>query len=171
MLKLNAYLQTRWSGIGDREKVLVMGGSLLLAFLLLFFLVWSPIQEQHRELRTMTENRANTIRWMEQASREVAHLKSLTGSRLSLEKGDSLLSLADRSVRKQGLGPVLKRVEPDGQDKVRLWFEQAPFQPLLVWMEALHDRYGIETVNVSIEKGKNPGLVNTQLVLVMQAAP
>ncbi|MBF0137543.1 MAG: type II secretion system protein M [Magnetococcales bacterium] len=168
---LNKYLLARWSAISDREKLLIVWGSQLLIFLLFLSLVWFPVREHYRELREITENRINTVRWMEQAASDLVRLKASTGSRLALEKGDSLLSLADRSVRKQGLGLVLKRVEPEGQDKVRLWFEQAPFQSLLIWMEGLHDRYGVETANVSIEKGKSPGLVNAQLVLVIRALP
>ncbi|MBF0176309.1 MAG: type II secretion system protein M [Magnetococcales bacterium] len=171
MSKLKQFLYVRWSSISDRERLLVAGGGFVLIVLIFFSLVWLPVRERYRELREITEKRINTIRWMEQASYDAARFKVSTGSRLSVQKGDSLLSLADRSVRKQGLGSVLKRVEPEGQDKVRLWFEQAPFQSLLTWMEGLHDQYGIEAVNVAIEKGKIPGLVDAQLVLVMTAVP
>ncbi|MBF0424390.1 MAG: type II secretion system protein M [Magnetococcales bacterium] len=163
-------LQARWLAVGDRERTMVIGGGAVMSCLLFFALVWLPVQERFQELSQTVESRSSSLRWMEQAAREVARLKSQTGIKTPLEKGESLLSLADRSVRSHGLAPVLRRVEPEGQDKVRLWFEQAAFQSLLVWLETLHDRYGVEVVNASIEKGRDPGLVNTQLVLIMRAA-
>lgn len=83
--------------------------------------------------------------------------------------GKSLLALADATARSGGLGDALRRVEPAGARTVKLAFESARFDVLVAWIEALATSYGVEAVELSVDRADGVGFVNARVTL--QDAP
>ena len=104
---------------------------------------------------------------MEQSAEEAKQLQSkLKASGSSgRTKGQSLLGIIDRTAKTGKLGKSVKRVQPDGQTKARVWMENASFDSMVNWLEKLQRQQGIRIVTSVIEKQDEPGLVNARLVL------
>ena len=104
---------------------------------------------------------------MEQSAAEARQLQSkLKASGSSgRTKGQSLLGTIDRTAKTGKLGKSVKRVQPDGQTKARVWMENVSFDSMVDWLEKLQRQQGIRIVTSVIEKQDEPGLVNARLVL------
>ena len=78
--------------------------------------------------------------------------------------GQSLLSLVDRTAKSGRLGTALKRVQPDGDEKVGVWLEAANFDDLVRWLAALETRHGVRVVSSVFQALEASGSVDARLV-------
>ncbi len=119
------------------ERRLLMIGAPLLLIMLLYVSVWEPLVNNVAELRTSTAEQESLLAWMRGAAQEVKQLRGRSGQRSKPTSSGSLLSLVDRTAKSGGLGAALKRVQPDGDQKVRVWLEAASFDDTVRWLTSL----------------------------------
>jgi general secretion pathway protein M len=152
--------------LAARERVMVIFGAIVLVLLLLYALVWSPVRSGYLELQDAVVGQRETAVWMQESAQRLAQLKSSRGPAASGLGGQSLLALADRTARTDGLGDALKRVEPEGSDSVKVWLEGASFDVLISWLGSLSNKYAINVDTVTLERvGETAGRVNARLTL------
>ena len=77
----------------------------------------------------------------------------------------SLLTLIDQQGKSPTLGKPPSRMQPEGENEVKVWFEDVPFDALLRWMAALETRNGVQIVGAEVERRAGPGLVNARLTV------
>jgi len=152
--------------LAPRERMMVIAAAALVALLLIYALIWSPIRSGYLDLQDSVAGQRDTAVWMQESAQLLAQLKgSGTGAARGLG-GQSLLSLADSTARAGGLASALKRVEPEGGNSVRVWLDNAPFDKVVEWLGSLAERYGINADTVSMERVTDAaGRVNARLTL------
>ena len=152
-------------GLELRERKLVAGGAVVLVLLMFYLLVWDPAAVAYSDLKKNVAAEQETLDWMKQASRKVKALRgSAHGSAQGLG-GRSLLAVVDQSARSAGLGPAIKRIEPDGSKGVKIWLEGAVFDSMVLWLGKLNRTYRVDTSVITIEP-KGAGRVNARLTLL-----
>lgn len=151
--------------LAPRERMMLAGGAAALALLLFYALVWSPLRSGVTELGADVESQRETLRFMRKSAAEVKALRTAGGSGAAGLGGQSLLALVDRSARSKGLGPALKRVEPEGKNNVRVRLEGASFDAMVGWLAAMARSNGIYASSMSIERTDATGRVNVRLTL------
>lgn len=153
-----------WETLSARERLLVIGGLGLTLTLLGYALVWEPFRTSHRQLQQrVAEQRADLI-WMRQAAREVKRLSGNAGTSPTRD-GRSLLTLVDQTARAAGLASALKRVAPQGEDKLSAQLDGVEFDKLIPWLGMLEHDHRIAIVNLSIDRANATGLVNARVIL------
>jgi len=158
-----------FAGLERRERMLVAGGGAVLLVLLLYMMIWEPIAGSYRALQDGVAEQKQTLVWMKQAAAELQLLqRSGSGTSRGLG-GRSLLSVVDQSARSGGLGPAIKRIEPEGSKGVKLWLEGVAFDPMVLWLGTITRTYQIETSIITIEP-QGGGRVNARLTLLDGAA-
>ncbi|MEE9494017.1 MAG: type II secretion system protein M [Gammaproteobacteria bacterium] len=149
----------------QRERMMVIAAAVFVALFLLYSLFLSPMLSKYQSLKENVVSQEENLQWMRTAVAEVRTLRGATASGGQGLGGRSLLSVVDESARSSGLGQQIKRIEPDGNKGVKIWFEQADFDKMIVWLGNLTRSYQIETSNVSIEP-QAPGSVNARIILL-----
>ena len=149
--------------LGARDRMMLFAGGGILLVALLYGLGWRPISHRVAELRTAVGEQTALEKWMQSAVSEVKQLRGSQGAN-PVER-QSLLSLADRTARQGGIGPAVRRVEPEGSDKVRVQLEQAAFDDIMAWIESLVGQYHVRIDSVAVEGRDQPGLVNARIVI------
>ena len=81
--------------------------------------------------------------------------------------GRSLMTMVDAGAREMGLSSGLKRLQPDGDHRVRVDFEAVSFDVLANWVER-QVAEGVEIREWSVDRGLAPGVVNSRLTLERQ---
>ncbi len=155
-----------WNNLSERERWIVGGGGALTLLFLLYALAWRPFQTNLRNLRQTVATQRQDLAWMRQAALEVKRLSTSPAS-ASARQGNpqSLLTLVDQTARAAGLGPVMKRIEPQGEDKLRVQFEQVSFDQLVRWLGSLEQEYGVTSASVTLDRQAEAGRVDARLVL------
>jgi general secretion pathway protein M len=153
-----------WDNLQPRERIILLFGAGCVLLLLLYAFVWEPLSKERTRLEQSVAEQRALLAWIGDASQEVERLR---GGRIAKEgrTGESLMALVDRTAKSGGLGTHLKRLQPDGSDKVRLWLEASPFDSLVRWLKQLEEKYGVYSEGVVIDSTDNQGLVNARLVL------
>lgn len=158
-------LKTWYLQLQQREQRMLAAGAAALVLLLLYALVWSPLTTHQQTLRETVKEQQATALWMQQAAREATQLRAARPTAGKIAAGQSLLALVDQSAKNSQLGSAMKRVEPEGQTGVRVWFEQANFDDLVLWLEALQRDYGVHISTLVVERQETPGQVNARVGL------
>ncbi|MDX2458394.1 MAG: type II secretion system protein M [Gammaproteobacteria bacterium] len=151
--------------LAPRERVMLAAGAVLLVLLLLYVLIWAPIRSGYHSLQESVSAQRETVLWMQGSAQTIQRLKSNGGAVAKGLGGRSLLSVTDSTARAGGLGPALKRVEPEGGNSVRVWLEGAPFDVLIKWLGTLSTQHGVDANSVSLERNEADGLVDARLTL------
>ena len=152
------------SRLEPRQRQIVIAGAVTLAGLLLWLLAIQPLFDRLAMLEQTVAAQKETLRWMQEAAIEIQQLRA-QGNRTGDLGGRSLLSVVDQSARAAGLGQGIRRVEPDGESRVRVRMEGVAFDTLMRWLAELHRRYGVRVTSVSIDRESSPGRVNVRLTL------
>lgn len=151
--------------LNERERLLLLIVAPLLVLLVLYGLVWRPLSGHVDMLQQRVSRQQETLRYMHTAAQQVKQLRQQQSSTGRRGSNQSLLALVDRTVKQAGLTRALKRVEPDGSDKVKVRLEQAGFDAMVGWLESLQLRYGIRIESISVDAQDSPGSVNVRLTL------
>ena len=154
-----------FQGLGSREQMLLGAGALVLVLLLIYGLIWAPLGKGYNTMKTRVSAQRDTAEWLEQGAQTLRQLKRRAPAARGLG-GKSLLAMADSTARSNGLGPSLKRVEPEGSRNVRVWLEDASFDLVVKWLGTLRTSYGIETDTATMERvADETGKINARLTL------
>ncbi|MGD8709393.1 MAG: type II secretion system protein M [Ectothiorhodospiraceae bacterium] len=155
-----------WNGLAARERRTLLVGGVALAAILYYFMLWLPPRQAVTQLRASVAEQRETLAWMRQAAAEARALSGRSSAAPRQSTGQALYALADQTARKAGLGKAIQRVEPSGDDKVRVNLRGAAFDSMINWLARLRNEHGIEASPVSVRAADAPGRVDVQLVLV-----
>ena len=152
-------------GLTPRERTLVKyAGSALILFIFYLSII-EPITSRYERNKKNVEAATKTLLWMKAAAEEVKQLRGSSSLPNRPQGKQLILSMVDSSARKAGLGSVMKRVQPEGESGVRVWFENAPFDELVKWLSVIELKNGLLVNEINIEQTESIGLVNVRVFL------
>lgn len=150
-----------WDGLQDRERLVLLAGGVTAGIIILWAAVWNPLFVGTAQL---TDEVASKERLLAQLTRLEATVGTSAPTRAA-GRGGSLVVVVDQTIRTQGLGASLKRNQPNGADGINLTFQAASFDTLIRWLTQLNRDHGISVQSASFSEARQPGLVNSTLVL------
>jgi general secretion pathway protein M len=150
-----------WRGLAPRERLLLGAGGALAAILLLYALLWTPLQRDLDRLRANLPHEYEQLQWMRA---QAGRIKVLRASPPVVPSG-GLLSFVEQSAQAYSIRPNIKRVEPQGQNAVSLAIDGVAFNSLIEWLANLQKQGGVRIENASLEPQPTPGVVNARLLL------
>lgn len=160
-------MMTWWNNLSLRERWMIGGGTGLVAVLLLYALVWHPLQRNLTALHQSVGELRSDVAWMQQAVGDVKRLTNAaeTNTQAVSARDESLLVFVDRTARSAGLGPAVKRVEPQGINQLQIRLEQVSFDQMIRWLGNLQQQHDIALINAVIDRQTESGRVDARLVL------
>lgn len=142
----------------DRQALLIL--SVFAAILIFTYLIYLPLEAYHDRARQNAEISQELYQWLkskEKQAKAVSNKPKGAGS-----SNDSLLTQVTETSKNNGLS--LKRVQPEGNDKIRLWLEDVPFNQVLIALDKLQSERGLKVEEVSIDR-KAPGKVDARATI------
>ena len=150
-----------------RERLMVSLAAVVVVLALLYAAAWSPLSSSVAHLQQSVEDRQSLNQWMKRSAAEVNQLRQ--GAAAGAAGHRSLLAVVDQTSKQSQLGPAVKRIEPDGQELVRVSLEQASFDEMVNWLGGLQHNFGVSVADVSIDRQSDSGRVNVRLTLKRSA--
>ena len=162
--ELNPVVQVReWlEKLAPRERLLVLAGAIFAGLALIYALGLQPLYAARGRAAAEVEARRDLLRDIEQVARRFGPQGAAAVP--AAAAGESLVVVVDRSTRERGLGPYLKRNQPEGASGVRLRLENVPFDELTGWLADVQARHGLAAAAASFDPSGEPGRVNSNLV-------
>ena len=144
-----------------RERQLVLVAMLVFAIFLPYQLIWSPLLHRADRLQKQVNQQTAQLQWMRNALREIPQLQGGSGNKSSA----SLLSVVEQTANQGKLRSSIRKIQPEGEQGVRIWMDNAGFDDVLMWLEQMKKQAGIEVVDMSAERQAESGRVNLRLLL------
>ena len=146
-----------------RERKFVILAVLAVAFSIAYFGIWRPLDRHHSQLES------NVQMW-KSAVADLRPLKSQlqnASSRAPAGQNESLVVIVDNTLRQRGLYSSLQRSQPVAQNGIRVEFENAAFDDLVLWLGDLGGSYGLHLQSGSFSQNTagTAGRVNATVTL------
>lgn len=157
-----------WNGLEMREKRMLIIGGIAVALTLVYLVIIEPLVGYRASLQSQVERKRESVAWMQGASDQLARqpTQAPTGD---VDTG-SLLTLVDSSARNTELGQAMKRVQQNGEAAVRVRFEAAGFDDLLLWLGRLEQQFGVTIDQITLERAEKQGRVDATITLTRGAS-
>ena len=142
-----APLRKRWVQLAPRERlsVTVLGVCVLLTILV--FGIWMPSHRAAEKARMAHDSNRELLLWMKANADRARSAPSASG--------ESVLGAVNGAAGTVGL--ALSRIEPEGDQAVRVWVERGDFNTVAKWLAQL-SASGIVATEAQVEKQATGGV-------------
>lgn len=156
-----------WSQLKPRERLWLGAAGVVIVAMSLYLLLLEPFLTKAEDMEQRVARQQKEVNWLSEAAVEVAQLKRQSAQSSSAgRRGQSLLVIVDQSAKRNDLADSMKRVEPDGTSRVRVWLERAPFDEISKWLVELERQYQLQIESAVFDKTESQGRVNARLVFL-----
>lgn len=153
-----------WQQLEARQRLVLMVAGLVVVVLLAYVQVFEPLAEARQAERQRIAHQLALLDWLEAVEPMVRQLRAEQREPGSLD-GRSLLGMTDQTARAAGLAGALSRIEPTGDDQVRVWLDGADFVATMSWLQSFSRDYGVEVSQLGMDRAQRPGQVNVRVTL------
>lgn len=150
-----------WNSLQRRERQLLLSGAGVLAALAYWMLVWQPL------VGARERSRAAVATLQQSTAQAGAQVEAIMAARKAAAPRPvrSLFALIDSSAREAGLMNAQTRIEPLGEDRVRVSMDGVNFDQLAAWLEGLDRTEGVDISEWSVDRALVSGVVNASMTL------
>ena len=149
-----------------RERAFVAAAAAFIVFAAAWFGLWAPLSEGHRAAATRVEDWQRSLAELRPMRGQVQ--ASLSGRPANVGQTESLVVIVDNSLRQRALTTSFQRSQPTPSGNgIRVEFEAAAFDDLMLWLGDLNRQYGlqVESGSFTIAASDTPGRVNSSVTL------
>lgn len=151
-----------WSTLSPRDRRVLRAGAGVVALLLLWTFAVEPLRVAREDWTGRVLRAEASAAWMREAARQLAALPPVDAAVIDDDR--SLLARADAAAREVGLGGAITRIEPEA-DGVRAQLQDAGYDALARWLDALESSGAAAVVELSIQRAAAPGRVDARVRL------
>ena len=148
----------------QREKVIVALALLVAIVIGLHAMVVEPYLVRVAELQDEIEQQGGDLDWMRSAVSRLPASESASGT---VAISGTLANFIDQAVRRQGLTDQLTQMSPVGADEIRMRYSSVDFNRLISFIAQVKAN-GLDVKDMRISPADNPGIVDSNIVLVRQ---
>lgn len=137
-----------FESLESREKKFVVAAIVAVTIAILYLGIWRPLDRSHRQLETSVQTWRSAIADLRPL---LSQLQSAT-PRAAAGRNESLVVIVDNTLRQRGLYNSLQRSQPIAQNGIRVEFENAAFDDLVLWLGDLGQSYGLHLQSGSFSR-------------------
>ncbi len=153
-----------FEALQSRQRMFVLSAIAVVALAILYLTIWRPLDKAHTSMQTSVQTWRDALSDLRPLQSQLQN-SSLVGSQPS--RNESLVVIIDNSLRLRGLYGALQRSQPTAQNGIRVEFENAAFDDLILWLgdlAASHDLQ-LQSGSFSSSATDTAGRVNATVTL------
>ncbi len=150
----------RYQQLENRDRLALNGLGTFFGLLILYFVIWSPVNQYHEDSRAARDRELSLLQYMRKNEKQARASSKGVGPNAT---GKSLLTLVSRAAQRNGIKP--DRLQPEGSEAVSIWFSRVAFDDLIGLLKQIELTDGIYVQQISIDREDQPGTVKTRVVL------
>lgn len=165
---MKAAMLSAWNARTPRERQVLIAGSIALALMLFYALIWHPAQRGVAALEATLPRLRADLNAMRVQGGEFARLRQMAPkSRLDAA---GAMAAVQASAGKRGMERAVQRIEVMGSDRLRVVLGAAPFASWIEWIDALRRDHQLVIEAVRVDAIEQPGLAKVEMILVLPNA-
>lgn len=160
-------LKKYWYSLSLRDQRVLGIGAFTVLCIMLYSLIWSPMQDTLKSLRPQVISRSADLAWMRQQAVLIQTLTNSSAAKKGVNK-QPLLTVVDQTAKAQKIRGQIKQIQPGKETgTAKIWFEKVIFEDWLRWMDRVSVK-GISVTRASITKSADSPKVNIRLELLQK---
>ena len=155
-----------FDALDEREKIMVLAAAVFVIVVIFWFGVWKPLDSGQASAAARVDDWRVSIAELQPLKGQID--ASDSGQTVAAGQEKSLVVIVDSTLRQRGLHESVERSQPSPSgDSIRVEFENAAFDDLMLWLGDVNQQYGlmVESGSFSLTSSENPGRVNSSLTL------
>ncbi|CBL47060.1 general secretion pathway protein M, component PulM [gamma proteobacterium HdN1] len=157
-----AQARRRYWMLTHQERIAVNILAALVCIGLIFLLIIQPAINSRSQAALELNAKRTTLQWVKDNESRAAQASRSSVKTGSLS-GQGLMALVTNTSSQMSVS--LKRYEPEGDNKLRVYLEDQSFNKVMRWLDTLDKQHGTSIVNISLDASREPGLVTAKIVL------
>jgi len=155
-----------FANLEAREQRFVGLGGVLVVVIVLWGLVWMPLDKGHRDMQESVMNWQRSLSELRVLGASSNTSGNQDNTRNLQGQNDSVVVVVDRTLRERQLNNTVKRQQPT-PNGIRVEFENVAFDQLVIWIADLNANYGMDVAagSMSLASQAGPGRINASLTL------
>ncbi|WP_299592801.1 type II secretion system protein M [uncultured Microbulbifer sp.] len=150
----------KWTALPANDQRALGMLILFLGALFIVFGLFKPAQSFFDSARTDAENARQLVDWIEKQRPQLERIQRNSGGQSQAQ--GTLLQRVTAAANNHKV--TIKRFEPEGSGRIRLWIDEARYQDLQPWLNTLlQQRFIIRSV--SVDALAEEGMVSARLTL------
>lgn len=167
-LKQNAVvldLQKQYEMLPVRDQTILKVFALILMLCLIYFAMWLPASNYMQNAQKDVQQNTQLLLLVTQNKARLSALNPRSGrtAGAAVLSSQQLISSVTNLAKEQGIR--LKRFEPSGDKKLKVWLDNASFDQMITWLALLKKSLNIVVEQISIEKDDGAGQVSARITL------
>ena len=155
-------LSARYNQLETRDQKALLILSAFLALSLVYMLVWLPVEEKSHAAERSRDSKRQLVEWMVSKESE-AKVASVGQVKTRKTNAAPMLTIINRSAQKNQI--TLKRFEPEGDSRLRVWVEDVSFSHFILWVQELEATHQIHVSSLSLDNPDQSGRISAKLTL------
>ncbi|MCF6281049.1 MAG: type II secretion system protein M [Candidatus Polarisedimenticolaceae bacterium] len=131
----------------------------------IYTLFWLPLNDDIAQKRLWVSEQQKTLDWMQRTAIAIKRLNPSSKTGGQQKSNEALLTTIDRTAKQLNIRDAVKRIKPQGNDKVQLWLEQVPFDRVVRWLDSLQQQHNVSISTITIDRQSGSGLINARINL------
>jgi len=158
-------LQKQYEMLPPRDRSVLKIFSIILMMFIIFYAMWLPAHGYMENAQRDVEQNKQLLTLVKQNKALLSSLSRSSGSSKTdkVMSSQQLVSSVTNMAKRNGV--LLKRFEPSGERKIKVWVDNASFDKMISWLTALNKSLNVSVEQISIEKDDAAGLVSARLTL------
>lgn len=152
--------QQKWTALPSSDQRALGMLGLFLGSIFIVFGLFKPAQSFFDDARASAEQSKELVTWIEKQRPQLERIQRSSGSQAQGQ--GTLLQRVTAAANNHKV--TIKRFEPEGDGRIRLWVDEARYQDLQPWLNTLlQQRFVIRSV--SVDALAEEGMVSARLTL------
>jgi general secretion pathway protein M len=158
-------LQKQYEMLSARDRTILKVFSVILILCIIYFSMWLPASDYMENAQKDVEQNTKLLVLVKQNQALLSALNRTSGPKSGAKvlTSQQLISSVTNLAKKNGV--MLKRFEPSGDKKLKVWVDNASFDKMIAWLALLKKSLNVVVEQISIEKDDAAGQVSSRLTL------
>lgn len=156
-------LRRQYDGLPARDQLALKVLVVALVVALAYFAAWVPAKNYMESAERQLQKSQEVLATVEANKAALRKLSRNSGSNTKRLDSQQLVSSVTNLAKRQGV--ALKRFEPSGENKVKVWVDSVSFDKMIAWLAAMDRTLKVSVDQISLETEEESGLVSARLTL------
>ena len=155
-----------FANLEQREQWMVGGGGIVVAIIILWGFIWTPLDKGHENLEASVADWQRALSDIRGIAAQSGQSVDGSTTRFDGDMDQSPVVIVDQTLRARNLNSAVQRRQPT-PNGIRVEFENVAFDQLVVWLGDIYSGYGlsVQAGSMALPSRNEPGRINASLTL------